>query len=236
MEERGANAAEELGVPLSEVDLVWGDTDRCPYSVGESGSRTTDMTGYAVVEAARDLKRQIAEKGLPKGENALIASASPNPTSEGKVRKSFGAHFVEVEVDTELGRVRVLKYIAVHDSGRIMNPLTATSQVKGGATQGIGMALHEDLVYDRSSGQPLTAGYYGDRVMTHLDAPEIEVIFVETEDPYGPFGAKTLGEIPIVPVVGAVANAVYHASGVRIRELPITPDKILLALEKGGMA
>src|ERR1700681_4482296 len=116
-------AAEALDVPLSDIDIVWGDTDRCPFSVGESGSRTTDMTGGAVIEAARDLKRQIAEKGLPKGENALIASASPNPTSNGVVRKSFGAHFVEVEVDTELGRVHVLKYVAVHDSGRILNPL-----------------------------------------------------------------------------------------------------------------
>ncbi len=223
-------AAEELGVPLSEVDLVWGDTDRCPYSVGESGSRTTDMTGYAVIEAARDLKRQIAEKGMPKGENALIASASPNPKSEGKVRKSFGAHFVEVEVDTELGRVRVLKYVAVHDSGRIMNPLTATSQIKGGATQGIGMALHEDLVYDRRSGQPLNAGYYGARIMTHLDAPEIEVIFIESDDGYGPFGAKCIGEAGIVHAVAAVGNAIFNAIGRRMKDLPITRDKILEAL------
>ncbi len=91
----GLIAAEELGVPLSQVDVVWGDTDRCPYSVGESGSRTTIMTGYAVVEAARDLKKQIAEKGLPKGENVLVASATPNPTLQGKVRSTFGAHFVE---------------------------------------------------------------------------------------------------------------------------------------------
>ena len=81
-------AAEELGVPLSQVDLVWGDTDRCPFSVGESGSRTTDMAGYAVIEAARDLKRQLAEKGMPQGENALIASASPNPIVRRKSSQS----------------------------------------------------------------------------------------------------------------------------------------------------
>ena len=75
----GLIAAEELGVPLSQVEVVWGDTDRCPYSVGESGSRTTIMTGYAVVEAARDLKKQIAEKGLPTGDDVLIASATPQP-------------------------------------------------------------------------------------------------------------------------------------------------------------
>jgi CO/xanthine dehydrogenase Mo-binding subunit len=220
-------AAEALEVPLSNVDLVWGDTDRCPFSVGESGSRTTDMTGTAVIEAARDLKRQLAEKGMPQGENALIASASPNPNSEGKVRKAFGAHFVEVEVDTELGRVHVLKYVAVHDSGRLINPLTAESQIKGAATQGIGMALHEDLLYDRRSGQPLTAGYYGARIMTHLDAPEIEVIFIESDDGYGPFGAKCIGEAGIVHAVAAVGNAIFNATGRRMKELPISRDKIL---------
>src|SRR5262249_994381 len=144
----GMIAAEALDVPLSKVRVVWGDTDSCPYSVGESGSRTTIMTGSAVVEAARDLRRQLAEKGPPPGDAVLVASATPNPTSDGKVRNAFGAHFVEVEVDTDLGRVRVLKYVAVHDCGRIINPLTAAGQIHGGAVMGIGMALHEDLRYD----------------------------------------------------------------------------------------
>jgi CO/xanthine dehydrogenase Mo-binding subunit len=220
-------AAEALDVPLSNIDIVWGDTDRCPFSVGESGSRTTDMTGMAIIEAARDLKRQIAEKGLPQGQNALIATASPNPSSNGKVRKAFGAQFAEVEVDTELGRVQILKYLAVQDSGRIINPLTAESQVKGGAIQGIGMALHEDLLYDRRSGQPLTAGYYGARIMTHMDAPNIEVMFIETDDGYGPFGAKCLGEAGIVSAPAAVANAIFNATGHRMKDLPITRDRIL---------
>jgi xanthine dehydrogenase YagR molybdenum-binding subunit len=220
-------AAEELGVPLSKIDLVWGDTDRCPFSVGESGSRTTDMAGYAIIEAARDIKQQLAAKGMPQGENALIASASPNPSSEGKVRKAFGAHFVEVEVDTELGRVHVLKYVAVHDSGRIINPLTAESQVKGGVTQGIGMALHEDLIYDRASGQPINAGYYGARIMTHMDAPDVEVIFIESDDGYGPFGAKCIGEAGIVHAVAAIGNSVFNAIGHRIKDLPISRDRIL---------
>jgi CO/xanthine dehydrogenase Mo-binding subunit len=137
---------------------------------------------------------------------------------------------VEVEVDSELGHVRVLKYVAAHDSGRIVNPLTATSQVKGGATMGIGMALHEELLYDRRTGVPLNAGYYGARVMTHRDAPDVEVIFVETEDGYGPFGAKTLGEPPIIPSVAAIANAIFNATGHRFKDLPITRDKILGAL------
>jgi putative selenate reductase molybdopterin-binding subunit len=226
----GLIAAEELGVPLSQLEVVWGDTDRCPYSVGESGSRTTIMTGYAVVEAARDLKKQIAEKGLPKGDDVLIASATPNPTVQGKVRSTFGAHFVEVEVDTELGRAHVTKYLAVHDCGRIMNPLTARSQIKGGATMGIGMALHEDLIYDRRSGSPLSAGYYGARVATHRDAPDIEVIFIESDDGLGPFGAKSMGESSKVPSPAAVANAVFNAIGVRMKDLPITREKIVAAL------
>ena len=223
-------AAEELGVPLEKIDVVSGDTDRCPYSVGESGSRTTNYTGYAVVEAARDLKRQIKEKGMPKGAQVLIATATPQPALKDVARYSFAAHFAEVEVDTELGHVRVVKYVAAHDSGRIVNPLTATSQVKGGATMGIGMALHEELLYDHRYGLPLNAGYYGARVMTHRDAPEVEVLFVETDDAYGPFGAKTLGEPPIIPSVAAVANAIFNAARVRIKDLPITRDKILGAL------
>ena len=228
--------AEALGIPLSQLEVVWGDTDRCPYSVGESGSRTTIMTGWAVVEAARDLKKQIAEKGLPTGDNVLIASATPNPTVPGKVRSTFGAHFVEVEVDTELGRARVLKYLAVHDCGRIINPLTARSQIKGGATMGIGMALHEDLVYDRRSGSALSAGFYGARVATHRDAPDIEVIFLESDDGLGPFGAKSIGEASTVPAPAAVANAVFNAIGVRLKDLPITRDKIVAALAKGARA
>ena len=188
----GLIAAEALGVPLSKIEVVWGDTDRCPYSVGESGSRTTIMTGDAVVAAAQDLKKQIAEQGAPTGQSVLVASASPNPQLEGKVRNTFGAHFVEVEVDEEVGRVRILKYLAVHDCGRVINPLTAMSQIKGGALMGIGMALHEDLIYDPRSGVALNAGYYGDRVLTHRDAPEIDVIFIESDDGYGPFGAKSI--------------------------------------------
>jgi CO/xanthine dehydrogenase Mo-binding subunit len=227
----GMIAAEELGVPLSKVEVVWGDTDRCPYSVGESGSRTTIMTGYAVVEAARDLKRQLAQKGLPKGEALLVASATPNPTTEGgKVRNAFGAHFVEVEVDTELGHVRVSKYVSVADCGRLINPLSAEGQMKGGAIQAIGMALHEDLIYDRRSGQPLTAGFYYDRIPTHMDAPKIEVIFVESDDGYGPYGAKSLGESGKAPGPAAIANAIFNATGRRMKDLPITRAKLLAAL------
>jgi len=227
-------AAETLGVPLSKIDLIWGDTDRCPYSVGESGSRTTIMTGQAVMEAARDLKKQIAEKGLPSGDTVLIANATPNPQLQGRVRQAYGAHFVEVDVDTQLGTVRVTRYVAVHDCGRIMNPLTAESQIKGGAVMGIGMALHEDLIYDRRAGAPLNAGFYGARICTHRDVPDVEAVFVQSDDGLGPYGAKSMGESSKVPAVAAVANAIYNAIGVRMRDLPITRDKILDALNGKG--
>jgi xanthine dehydrogenase molybdenum-binding subunit len=223
-------AAEELGVPLSKVTVAWGDTDTCPYSVGESGSRTTIMTGQAVMTAARDIKKQIAEKGLPTGTAILKASASPSPRLEGKVRNCFGAHFVEVEVDTELGSVKFLKYITVHESGRIMNPLTAVSQIKGGVGMGIGMALHENMIYDAHTGIPVVTGYYFDRVPTHLDVPDVDVEFIETDDGYGPYGAKSVGESGMIQTPAVVSNAIYNAIGRRIKDLPITRDKILGAL------
>ncbi|MCU1339841.1 MAG: yagR [Bryobacterales bacterium] len=224
----GLIAAEELGIPLEKVKVVWGDTDTCPYSVGESGSRTTVQTGMAVIEAVRDLKKQIAEKGAPKGNEVLTAMATTNPQQlQGESRNSFAAHFAEVEVNIETGHVIVTKFVSAHDSGRVVNPLTAQSQVQGGAIQGIGMALHEELLYDKRSGLPLNAGYYGARIMTHLDAPSVDVVWVETDEPYGPFGAKTLGEPTIIPTVAAVANAIYNAIGRRVKSLPITRDKIL---------
>jgi CO/xanthine dehydrogenase Mo-binding subunit len=226
----GMIAAEALGVPLSHVEVVSGDTDRCPYSVGESGSRTTIMTGLAVVEAVQDLQQQIATHGMPTGDDVFIASATPSPTTDGKMRQCFAAHFVEVEVDTRVGTTRIARYVAIHESGRIINPQTARDQIRGAVIQGIGQALHEDLLYDPASGQPLTTGYYRARHLTHLDVPNIEVSFIEVDDGYGPFGAKTVGESGIILAPAAVANAIFNATGKRMTSLPITRDKILGAM------
>ena len=227
----GMIAAEALGVPLAGVTVLWGDTGSCPYSVGESGSRTTIMTGYAVTEGVRQLKQQITEKGLPKEGEFHTVSVSTNPAVDGgKVRNAFAAHFVEVAVDTELGHVKVTKYVAVHDSGRIMNPLTAVGQIKGAVIMGIGMALHEELMYDPRNGQPLTAGFYGHRISTHMDAPEIDVIFLENDDGYGPFGAKSIGEAGKLPAVAAMGNAIFNATGKRMKDLPIRRSRLVSAL------
>ena len=133
-------------------------------------------------------------------------------------------------MDSAVGHVRILRYLAVHDSGRVLNPLTAVSQVKGGVAMGIGMALHEELLYDRGTGVPVNPGYYGARVMTHLDTPEVEVHFIEPPDAFGPYGAKAVGEPPIIPVVAAIGNAIFNASGQRLTELPFSRDRVLEAL------
>ena len=223
-------AAEAMEMRLADVRVVWGDTDRCPYSVGESGSRTTVQTGDAILAAAADLTQQLSVRGPPRGDAVLVAEATTNPRIEGMARYASAAHFVEIEADMAVGHVRVVRYVAVHESGRILNPLTAASQVKGGVTIGIGMALHEELLYDRATGVPVNPGYYGVRVMTHLDTPEIEVHFVEPEDAYGPYGAKAIGEPPIIPVVAAIGNAIFNATGRRLHELPFSRDRILEAL------
>lgn len=262
----GLIAAEALGVPFENVSVVSGDTDVCPYSPGESGSRTTGYTGIAVIQACDKVRQQlldqaagqlkmqaedldiqggnIVSKSAPgkswklaevtsKNVDALIGEVSNSKADTGNLaRVCFAAHFAEVEVNRATGKIRVVRYVAAHDSGTVINKLTGGSQIKGGVVQGIGMALREELLWDRRTGVPLTNYYHGAKPMLHPEVPEIEVIFVEPEDPYGPFGAKALGEVPIVPVVGAVANAVCHATGVRIRELPITPDKLLAGLRK----
>ena len=132
-----------------------------------------------------------------------------------------------MEVDTSLGHVLITKYVAVHESGRILNPQTAKDQIRGAVQQGIGQALHEDLLYDRRYGHPLSAGFYGARHMTHLDAPEIETTFIETDDGYGPFGAKYVGESGIVLAPAAVGNAIFNATGHRMKQLPITRERLM---------
>jgi CO/xanthine dehydrogenase Mo-binding subunit len=160
----------------------------------------------------------------------LSASATIEPGSTDYIVNSFGAHFAQVEVDTHTGRVRVLRYVAAHDSGRIINPQTALNQVEGGISQMLGFALSEELVTDGPTGVTLNGSYLEHKSPTILDYPDIEVIFADSVDPVGPLGAKALGEVPSVGVAAAIANAVYDAIGVRFTRLPITPDRVLEAL------
>ncbi|MFQ5813080.1 MAG: xanthine dehydrogenase family protein molybdopterin-binding subunit, partial [Anaerolineae bacterium] len=147
---------------------------------------------------------------------------------------AFGAHFAEVEVDTETGRVKVLKYVAAHDSGRIISPNAARNQVEGGVSQMLGFALFEELVINPQTGATVNPNFLDHRCPTILDYPPIEVIFADVVDPFGPLGAKALGEPPSVPVAPAIANAVYNATGVRMDSLPMTPERVLMALKQVG--
>ncbi|MBV6521800.1 MAG: 4-hydroxybenzoyl-CoA reductase subunit alpha [Gemmatimonadaceae bacterium] len=143
----------------------------------------------------------------------------------------FGAQGVEVEVDTETGEVRILRLVAVSDIGRVLNPATLKGQMYGGIAQGVGYALFEEVQTER--GRILNPGFTDYKVASaaDLDFP-IELRFVETNDPHGPFGAKGAGELALAPTAPAIANAIYNAVGVRVRDLPITPEKVLRALSE----
>jgi xanthine dehydrogenase YagR molybdenum-binding subunit len=140
---------------------------------------------------------------------------------------THGACFVEVRVDEELGVIRLTRIVSAIAAGKILNPLTARSQILGGVVMGCGMALHEETKWDKTLGRVMNANLGEYHVPAHADIPEIEVIFVDEEDGSNPLGVKGLGEIGIVGAAAAVANAVFHATGKRVRELPITIDKLL---------
>ena len=142
---------------------------------------------------------------------------------------SFGAHAVEVEVDEETGRVRVVDFVAATDCGNVINPALAESQVEGGAAQGIGYGLLEDLVCE--DGQVLNPHFSTYRIPTATEMPPVRSYWVETDDPRGPYGAKGLGEMGLVPTAAAIANAVYAATGARVTRIPLTPERVLNAID-----
>jgi xanthine dehydrogenase molybdenum-binding subunit len=146
------------------------------------------------------------------------------------VTYAYGTHGVEVAVDKETGEVKILRYIAAHDVGKAINPMLLEGQVYGGAVMGIGYALTERLILQ--NGKVMNPNFLDYKILTAKDVPNIEAIVVETEDPFGPFGAKGIGEPGLVPTAPAIANAIYDAVGVRIKDLPITPEKILKALKE----
>jgi xanthine dehydrogenase molybdenum-binding subunit len=165
--------------------------------------------------------------GLPTPQ--LIASATYKPTKS----YSFAAHFVEVQVDTETGQIDVLQVIPVHEIGRVIHPVAAAGQIEGGIQQGIGHMLTEDYVIDPQTGRSLNAGFVDYKMPLSMDMPPIRTILLETApDPGGPFGAKGVGEDPIIAIGPAIANAVYNAIGVRFRHYPITPEDVLNGLRQ----
>jgi len=150
------------------------------------------------------------------------------------VAYAYGVHGAEVEVDRETGQIRILKYIAAHDVGRAINPLLLEGQIYGGGLMGIGYALGEKLIYEK--GHLKNGNFLDYKLPTAKDVPPVEAVIVETDEQAGPFGAKGIGEPGLVPTAPAIANAIYDAVGVRIRDLPITPEKVLRALKEKAPA
>ncbi len=156
----------------------------------------------------------------------ISAKASINAQGAGP---GFGTHICDVEVDPETGKVTILRYTAVQDVGRAIHPSYVEGQIQGGAAQGIGWALNEEYRYD-AQGRLENPGFLDYRVPVASDLPMIEAVMVEVPNPRHPFGARGVGEVPIVPPMAAVANAIYHATGVRLRDLPMSPPKVLAGL------
>jgi xanthine dehydrogenase YagR molybdenum-binding subunit len=167
------------------------------------------------------------------GEKATFTGTRPKSYGQfdGNVA---GVQFAEVEVDCETGVVRVLRVLAIQDCGRTVDRLTAESQVIGGVIQGISYALFEDRVLDRKTARLLHGDLEGYRLAGPRDVPDIEAVMFDVANAGNSVGMMGLGEPPTIPTSGAIANAVAHATGARVRELPITPARVLAALAAGG--
>jgi xanthine dehydrogenase molybdenum-binding subunit len=188
--------------------------------------------GFVASMDSPEIKIPIGQVIRRHRDRTIIGEAKLRAGSKSHIINSFAAHFAEVEVDPETGIVRILRYVAAHDSGRIIHPEAARGQIIGGVVQGMGYALMEEIPMDPDTGAPLTLNFDSFKVPNLIDIPPIEALLIEQPDLIGPYGAKALGEPPLVPVAAAIANAVYDATGVRIRELPITAEKVLRAMHE----
>ena len=216
-------AADALGVPPERVRLELGDS-RLPAAPVAGGSMGTASWGSAIVKACRELSDGQAA-------NAHADTSDDVEADEAYARHGFGAQFVEVRVNALTGEIRVPRALGVFATGHIINPKTARSQLIGGMTMGLGMALLEETILDAEFGDFLNRDLAGYHVPTYADFPEIEVMSIDEHDPHlNPMGAKGIGEIGIVGTAAAVANAVHHATGQRFRRLPIRLDDVVRAL------
>ena len=252
----GQTAAEMMGVSLDDVVVRLGDSN-FPVSAGSGGQFGANCSTAGVYAACMKLREAVAAKlGMNAGEaqfvdglvrlgnqNVPLRDAAKHAAIEVEdsiefadlakqyQQSTFGAHFVEVAVDAATGEVRVRRMLAVCAAGRILNPKSARSQVIGAMTMGVGAALMEELAVDKRQGFFVNHDLAGYEVPVHADIPHQEVIFLDETDPISsPMKAKGVGELGICGVSAAVANAIYNATGARVREYPITLDKILDAL------
>jgi xanthine dehydrogenase YagR molybdenum-binding subunit len=204
-------AAEKMEIPETDVML----------KEGVFSNRKDPEQQHPFKEVLSELRREKVFHGEYDGRPSEYAY------------NTFGAHFAEVEVDTDTGQVRVLRVVAAHDIGRVINTKTAESQIIGGVTQGVGYALFEQRIMDQNTGTMVNANLRDYKIPTSKDIPEIEPIFADNVDPHiNIMGTKGLGEPPMIPIAAAIANAVYNAIGVHPREIPMTPDRILAAMKR----
>jgi len=222
-------AADALEVELDQVRMEVGDSalPRAPLAGGSMGIASW---GSAVVKACRELRARMIES--PDGPVEVEVDTTPEVEGdEPLARHGFGAQFIEARVNAETGEIRIPRALGVFAVGRIINAKTARSQLIGGMTMGIGMALHEESLIDRAFGDYLNHDLAGYHVPACADIDDLEVAWVSEEDPHvNPMGAKGIGEIGIVGTAAAVTAAVHHATGLRLRRLPLTPEKVLPAL------
>lgn len=253
--------AESLGISVDQVKPQVVDTDSVGYNDATGGSRTTFATGWVVYEIGQKVRTELiaraakmleTEPGQVSFENGVFSNGAMNNIPYAQVAAdldktggpivvshsmrtkgegtAFATHIVDVEVDIETGKVDILRYTAAQDVGHAIHPSYVEGQIQGGAAQGIGWALNEEYVYDKN-GKLLNAGFLDYRMPTTLDLPMIEAVMVEVPNPKHPYGVRGVGEVPIVPPAGAIANAIFDATGVRMMELPMSPARNLAALE-----
>jgi len=223
-------AADALEVPLERVHLEIGDS-ALPKAFVAGGSSGTGSWGWAIFNAASALRARLREEyggSVPAGGLSASGAFETNPEAQQFSMHAFGAQFAEVRVNADTGEVRVPRLLGVFAVGRIINPKTARSQLLGGMTMGLSMALHEASVLDPRFGDYVNHDFAEYHIATNADVGAIDVTWIEEEDLHvNPMGAKGIGEIGIVGTAAAIANAVYHATGIRVRDLPITLDKLL---------
>jgi xanthine dehydrogenase YagR molybdenum-binding subunit len=223
-------AADALEVPIDRVQLEIGDSS-LPRALWATASSGTASWGWAIVDGAQKLRTRLRDEFggvVPAAGLEADGAFNGNPEAQQFSMHAFGAQFAEVRVNEDTGEVRVPRLLGVFAAGRIVNPKTARSQLLGGMTWGLSMALHEESVLDPHFGDYVNHDFAEYHIATNADVGEIDVSWIEEDDPHvNPIGVKGIGELGIVGTAAAIANAVYHATGIRVRDLPITLDKLL---------
>ncbi len=223
-------AADWLGVPLERVKLEIGDS-ALPRAPGAGGSMGLVSWGSAVVDAARKLRARLRDDyggGVPADGLEAHGETDSNPEAEHLSMHAYGAQFAEVRVDVDTGEVRVPRLVGVFAVGNVVNAKTGRSQLLGGMTMGLSMALHEETVLDPHFGHYPNHDLAEYHIAVNADVGAIDVHWIDEHDPHvNPLGAKGIGEIGMTGTAAAIANAVYHATGVRVRDLPVRLDKLL---------